>query len=54
MRFLNPDTPQVGMVERLGKYQRMANPGPNFFCCPLEYVAGKVSLRVQQVWCKIS
>jgi len=42
-------TSEVGIVERLGKYNRMVTPGVNFMCCPVEYVAKKVSLRVQQL-----
>lgn len=40
-------TSEVGIVERLGKYQRLLNPGINFLCCPIEYMADKVSMRVQ-------
>uniref|UniRef100_A0A7S2BRL8 Band 7 domain-containing protein n=1 Tax=Florenciella parvula TaxID=236787 RepID=A0A7S2BRL8_9STRA len=40
-------TSEIGIVERLGKYDRLQNAGINFFCCPIEYLAGKVSLRVQ-------
>lgn len=40
---------KVGVVERLGKYSRLVTPGINFMCCPFEYVADKVSLRVQQL-----
>lgn len=37
------------MVERLGKYNKLVTPGINFMCFPIEYVADKVSLRVQQL-----
>jgi regulator of protease activity HflC (stomatin/prohibitin superfamily) len=40
---------QVGVVERLGKYNKLVTPGINFMCFPIEYVADKVSLRVQQL-----
>ena len=40
-------TSEIGVVETLGKYSRLQNAGINFFCCPFEYLAGKVSLRVQ-------
>lgn len=40
---------KVGVVERLGKYSRLVTPGINFMCCPVEYVADKISLRVQQL-----
>ncbi len=36
-------------MERLGKYNRLITPGINFMCCPIEYVADKVSMRVQQL-----
>mmetsp|Transcript_26153 Transcript_26153/g.30975 ORF Transcript_26153/g.30975 Transcript_26153/m.30975 type:complete len:282 (+) Transcript_26153:48-893(+) len=42
-------TSEVGIVERLGKYNRIVTPGINYFCCPVEYVAERVSLRVQQL-----
>jgi len=42
-------TSEVGIVERLGKYSRIVTPGINFFCCPIEYVAKTISLRVQQL-----
>jgi regulator of protease activity HflC (stomatin/prohibitin superfamily) len=42
-------TSEVGIVERLGKFSRIVTPGINLFCCPVEYVAETVSLRVQQL-----
>jgi len=40
---------QVGIIERLGKFSRISGPGVNYLCCPVEYVADKVSMRVQQL-----
>jgi len=42
-------TSEVGIVERLGKFVRLADAGINCFMCPLEYVADTVSLRIQQL-----
>lgn len=42
-------TSEVGIVERLGKFDRILNPGINFLCCPIEYVADNMSMRVQQL-----
>ena len=36
-------------MERLGKYDRTINPGVNYLCCPVEYVADKISMRLQQL-----
>ncbi|KAK9841928.1 hypothetical protein WJX84_008361 [Apatococcus fuscideae] len=44
------DTANVGVVERCGKFDRLAEPGCHIICCPLgEAVRGTVSLRVQQL-----
>lgn len=40
-------TGEIGVVERLGKFDRLVSPGINFMCCPVEYVVDKVSMRVQ-------
>lgn len=41
---------RAGVVEQCGKYSRVLHPGPNFVCCCIgEYVAGSVSLRVDQL-----
>jgi len=42
-------TSEVGIVERLGKFSRVLSPGINFLCCPVEIVADKMSMRVQQL-----
>ena len=41
-------------MERLGEYKKLMHPGLNWVCCPLENVAGSLSLRVQQldVYCE--
>ncbi|KAK9808140.1 hypothetical protein WJX73_001299 [Symbiochloris irregularis] len=44
------DNAQVGVVEKFGKYQRIAHPGFNCVCCCIgEAVAGTLSLRIQQL-----
>lgn len=48
--FACPDNSSVAIIERFGKYDRVAHPGFNVVCCLLgEAVAGKLSLRVQQL-----
>lgn len=42
-------TSEVGVVERLGKFKELQNAGCHCFCFPFDYVAGKVSLRVQEL-----
>lgn len=42
-------TGNVGIIERYGKYSRLASPGCFFMLCPIEIMAGQVSLRVQQL-----
>lgn len=36
-------------MERLGKFNRLLFPGVNFLLCPVEYLASKMSMRVQQL-----
>lgn len=44
------DQATLGVIERFGKYDRIAQPGFNCVCCCIgDAVAGKVSLRVQQL-----
>lgn len=40
---------EVGVVEDLGEFKRLIGEGPSFICWPLQTVAGKLSLRVQQL-----
>ena len=47
--FQTVSTGSVGVIERFGKYSRLANPGCVLVMCPLEMMAGNVSLRVQQL-----
>lgn len=43
-------TGEVAIIESLGKFSRMAEPGILcLFCYPFEYVSGRQSLRVQQL-----
>lgn len=42
-------TGEVGIVERLGKFDRLLFPGVNFLLCPVEYLTSKMSMRVQQL-----
>lgn len=42
-------TGEVGVVECCGKYQRLASPGLTCLAFPCQYLAGKVSLRVQEL-----
>lgn len=39
----------MGVVERLGKFNRLIQPGVNFLLCPVEYLTSKMSMRVQQL-----
>jgi regulator of protease activity HflC (stomatin/prohibitin superfamily) len=39
----------IGIIERFGKYNRMAHPGLNFKIPFIENIAGRISLRVQQL-----
>lgn len=44
------DNAQVGIVERFGKFERIAHPGFNcLLCCIGEALAGTLSLRIQQL-----
>jgi len=40
---------EVGIVERLGKFDRAANAGMNFKIPLIDWVAGRLSLRIQQL-----
>ncbi|KAK7240544.1 carboxyl-terminal processing protease [Aureococcus anophagefferens] len=46
------DAPLVsenGIVERWGRFDRVANAGVNFVCCPMEQIVGTLSSRVTQL-----
>jgi regulator of protease activity HflC (stomatin/prohibitin superfamily) len=48
--FVCPDNSSVALIERFGKFDRLASPGFNCVQCYCgETVAGKLSLRVQQL-----
>ncbi|KAG7354333.1 membrane protease subunit [Nitzschia inconspicua] len=42
-------TQEVGVVEDLGQFKRLLNPGLHFVKWPLEGVVGRMSLRIQQL-----
>ena len=46
--FDTVSTSEVGVIQRFGKYNRLAEAGLVFLACPCEYIVGRVSLKVQQ------
>jgi len=42
-------TGEMGIMESMGKFSRLAPPGPACFCWPFTQVAGRLSTRVQQL-----
>lgn len=42
-------TAEVGVIERFGKYTRLAPPGLGFIICGAEQLVGRLSYRVQQL-----
>jgi len=46
-------TAQVGVIERFGKFNRLAAPGLGFFICGVEDMVGRMSYRVQQLDVKV-
>lgn len=42
-------TAEVGVIERFGKFTRLAPPGLGFIICGLEALVGRLSYRVQQL-----
>lgn len=42
-------TQQVGIVEDLGQFKSLIDPGFHFICYPIQNVAGTLSLRIQQL-----
>lgn len=42
-------TSEVGIIESFGKFARVVDAGCFFLCCPIEYLAARVSLRVQEL-----
>ena len=39
----------MGIIESMGKFERIADPGMNCFCYPFTQMTGRVSTRVQQL-----
>jgi len=46
-------TAQVGVIERFGKFNRLAAPGLGWFICGVEDLVGRLSYRVQQLDVKV-
>ena len=42
-------TSEVGVIERWGKYDRLAKAGFHVICSPMDQLAGKLSLRIQEL-----
>ena len=42
-------TQEVGIVEDLGQFKKLIDPGCHIVCCPLQQVAGYLTLRIQQL-----
>ena len=42
-------TAEVALIERFGKFTRLAQPGFNLVFCPCEQQVGRLSFRVQQL-----
>jgi len=42
-------TQEVGVVEDLGQFKRLIDPGLHFVCVPFSQVTGRLSLRIQQL-----
>lgn len=42
-------TAEVGVIERFGKFTRLATPGLGFVLCGIEQLVGRMSYRVQQL-----
>lgn len=42
-------TSEVGVIERMGKFDRFAEAGCLYLLAPIEYISGIVSLRVQEL-----
>lgn len=47
--FFTISTAEVGVIERFGKYARLAQPGLGCVVCPAEQLVGRLSFRVQQL-----
>jgi len=42
-------TAEVGVIEKWGKFNRLAQPGLGLVICPMEQLVGRLSFRVQQI-----
>lgn len=51
--FFTISTSEVGIIERWGKYERLAQPGLGCVICPMEQIVGRLSFRVQQLDVKV-
>jgi regulator of protease activity HflC (stomatin/prohibitin superfamily) len=51
--FATVSTGEVAIVQRMGKFSRLAEAGCLCLCYPFEDIAGKVSLRVQELKVKL-
>jgi len=47
--IITMSTSDVGIIQRFGKYERLAEAGCGILCWPIEKLAGSVSLRVQSL-----
>jgi regulator of protease activity HflC (stomatin/prohibitin superfamily) len=47
--FFTVDTAQVAIITRFGKFLRVANPGLNWKWPMIDSIAGRISLRVNQI-----
>uniref|UniRef100_A0A7S4NF76 Band 7 domain-containing protein n=1 Tax=Odontella aurita TaxID=265563 RepID=A0A7S4NF76_9STRA len=47
--FFTISTSEVGIIERFGKYSRLAHPGLGCVACPADVLVGRMSFRVQQI-----
>jgi len=46
-------TAQVGIIERFGKFDRLAGPGLGLYVCGVDDLVGRLSYRVQQLDVKV-
>jgi len=51
--FSTINTSDIGIIEQFGRYARTKEAGCFLYCVPFEYLAGKVSLRLQQLNCTL-
>jgi len=51
--FFTISTSEVGIIEKWGKYERLAQPGLGCVICPMEQIVGRLSFRVQQLDVKV-